>query len=74
MITNFAKFGCVRVSMHSFICSNPTPPTSEFAFNWTPFNESQLNYLRITDSPVMDVGYHWRGHVFWNLFVTLLWP
>ena len=54
--------------------SNPTPsedkPTPEEdshqSFRWLPFNESLLNYLSITDNPTMQVGYHWRGHQFWN--------
>ncbi|VDL71611.1 unnamed protein product [Nippostrongylus brasiliensis] len=60
LIVNFARFG------------HPTPESSGFAFNWTSTNAQELNYLSITDSPTMEVGYRWQGHVFWNWYARSL--
>ncbi|VDD95379.1 unnamed protein product [Enterobius vermicularis] len=56
LIVNFAKFGV------------PTPIASGFTFNWTSMNIKNLNYLSITDTPSMNVGFRWQGHVFWNSY------
>lgn len=32
----------------------------------------RLNYLSITDSPQMDIGFRWQGHVFWNWYARHL--
>ncbi|ETN70504.1 hypothetical protein NECAME_14741 [Necator americanus] len=50
----------------------PTPDNSGFSFNWTSTNAMELNYLSITDSPTMEVGYRWQGHVFWNWYARSL--
>uniref|UniRef100_A0A0M3HG11 Creatinase_N domain-containing protein n=1 Tax=Ascaris lumbricoides TaxID=6252 RepID=A0A0M3HG11_ASCLU len=50
----------------------PTPESSGFAFNWTTMNVDRLNYLSITDSPEMEVGFRWQGHVFWNWYARHL--
>ncbi|VDO92560.1 unnamed protein product [Heligmosomoides polygyrus] len=60
LIVNFARHG------------QPTPESSGFAFNWTSTNAQELNYLSITDSPTMEVGYRWQGHVFWNWYARSL--
>ncbi|VDN51968.1 unnamed protein product [Dracunculus medinensis] len=60
LIINFAKSG------------RPTPDSSEFAFNWTHMDAKRLNYLSITDSPQMDIGFRWQGHVFWNWYARHL--
>ncbi|KAK6014317.1 hypothetical protein OSTOST_20324, partial [Ostertagia ostertagi] len=51
---------------------HPTPENSGFPFNWTSTNAMELNYLSITDSPTMEVGYRWQGHVFWNWYARSL--
>ncbi|KHN74764.1 hypothetical protein Tcan_06933 [Toxocara canis] len=60
LIINFAKTGI------------PTPESSGFAFNWTTMDVDRLNYLSITDSPEMEVGFRWQGHVFWNWYARHL--
>jgi len=35
-------------------------------------NDNQLDYLSITDTPSVGVGFRWQGHVFWNKYVTHL--
>ncbi|GMT32400.1 hypothetical protein PFISCL1PPCAC_23697 [Pristionchus fissidentatus] len=60
LISNFARHG------------SPTPMNSGYAFNWTSVEYNELNYLSITDSPQLEVGYRWQGHVFWNRYVTQL--
>ncbi|CAJ0609532.1 unnamed protein product [Cylicocyclus nassatus] len=60
LIVNFARHGY------------PTPENSGFSFNWTATNAMELNYLSITDSPTMEVGYRWQGHVFWNWYARSL--
>ncbi|VDK47926.1 unnamed protein product [Anisakis simplex] len=60
LIINFAKVGV------------PTPEWSGFAFNWTAMDVNRLNYLSITDSPEMEVGFRWQGHVFWNWYARHL--
>uniref|UniRef100_A0A1I7Y531 COesterase domain-containing protein n=1 Tax=Steinernema glaseri TaxID=37863 RepID=A0A1I7Y531_9BILA len=60
LIVNFLKY------------NNPTPEIAGFSFNWTSMEESQLNYLSITDSPEMEVGFRWQGHVFWNWYARHL--
>ncbi|CAI4228797.1 unnamed protein product [Auanema sp. JU1783] len=60
LIVNFARYG------------NPTPENSGFNFNWTSADSNELNYLSITDSPTMEVGYRWEGHVFWNWYARSL--
>ncbi|VDO34425.1 unnamed protein product [Haemonchus placei] len=52
--------------------SHPTPENSGFPFNWTSTNAQELNYLSITDSPTMEVGFRWQGHVFWNWYARSL--
>lgn len=52
--------------------SQPTPENSGFAFNWTATDPNELNYLSITDSPSMEVGFRWQGHVFWNWYARSL--
>ncbi|PIO72339.1 Carboxylesterase, partial [Teladorsagia circumcincta] len=60
LIVNFARHG------------HPTPENSGFPFNWTSTNAMDLNYLSITDSPTMEVGFRWQGHVFWNWYARSL--
>ncbi|KAM3728253.1 Neuroligin-4, Y-linked [Dirofilaria immitis] len=60
LIINFARIGI------------PTPESSGFAFNWTKMEVDKLNYLSITDSPKMNVGFRWQGHVFWNWYARHL--
>uniref|UniRef100_A0A914VY88 Carboxylesterase type B domain-containing protein n=1 Tax=Plectus sambesii TaxID=2011161 RepID=A0A914VY88_9BILA len=60
LIVHFARTG------------TPTPEDSGFAFNWTVYDDEQLNYLSITDSPRMEVGFRWQGHVFWNWYARHL--
>ncbi|CAG9537068.1 unnamed protein product [Cercopithifilaria johnstoni] len=60
LIINFARTGI------------PTPKFSGFPFNWTPMKVDKLNYLSITDSPEMKVGFRWQGHVFWNWYTRHL--
>uniref|UniRef100_A0A915EIW6 Carboxylesterase type B domain-containing protein n=1 Tax=Ditylenchus dipsaci TaxID=166011 RepID=A0A915EIW6_9BILA len=60
LIVNFLKY------------DNPTPDQAGFTFNWTSMSNDQLEYLSITDSPKVDVGYRWQGHVFWNKYVRHL--
>uniref|UniRef100_A0A0N5CSH2 COesterase domain-containing protein n=1 Tax=Thelazia callipaeda TaxID=103827 RepID=A0A0N5CSH2_THECL len=50
----------------------PTPESSGFSFNWTSMETDKLNYLSITDSPTMEVGFRWQGHVFWNWYARHL--
>ncbi|EJW75079.1 hypothetical protein WUBG_14013 [Wuchereria bancrofti] len=50
----------------------PTPESSGFSFNWTAMKMDELNYLSITDSPEMNVGFRWQGHVFWNWYARHL--
>ncbi|CAJ0583454.1 unnamed protein product, partial [Mesorhabditis spiculigera] len=60
LISNFARFG------------NPTPENSGFSFNWTQVDTEEMNYLSITDTPSMEVGYRWSGHMFWNIYARTL--
>uniref|UniRef100_A0A0R3RIE2 COesterase domain-containing protein n=1 Tax=Elaeophora elaphi TaxID=1147741 RepID=A0A0R3RIE2_9BILA len=60
LIINFARTGI------------PTPESSGFSFNWTAMKVEKLNYLSITDSPEMHVGFRWQGHVFWNWYARHL--
>ncbi|KAF8385632.1 hypothetical protein PRIPAC_74774 [Pristionchus pacificus] len=60
LISNFARAG------------SPTPMNSGYAFNWTSVEINELNYLSITDSPQMEVGFRWQGHVFWNRYIAQL--
>ncbi|CAD6189183.1 unnamed protein product [Caenorhabditis auriculariae] len=60
LIVNFAIYG------------QPTHEHDGFNFNWTSTNSRQLNYLSVTDSPQMKVGYRWQGHVFWNWYARSL--
>ncbi|CAJ0933824.1 unnamed protein product, partial [Mesorhabditis belari] len=60
LVANFARFG------------NPTPENSGFAFNWTQVEMEELNYLSITDTPTMEVGFRWSGHMFWNTYARTL--
>ncbi|MFH4974748.1 hypothetical protein AB6A40_001457 [Gnathostoma spinigerum] len=60
LIVNFAKTGV------------PTPENSGLAFNWTVMNADKLNYLSVTDTPEMLVGFRWQGHVFWNWYARHL--
>uniref|UniRef100_A0AC35GXD9 Carboxylesterase type B domain-containing protein n=1 Tax=Panagrolaimus sp. PS1159 TaxID=55785 RepID=A0AC35GXD9_9BILA len=60
MIVNFLKY------------NDPTPEIAGLSFNWTRMEEETLNYLSITDSPQMDVGFRWQGHVFWNWYARHL--
>ncbi|KAE9549108.1 hypothetical protein FO519_007680 [Halicephalobus sp. NKZ332] len=60
MIVNYLKY------------DDPTPESSGLSFNWTRMVENELNYLSITDSPSMEVGFRWQGHVFWNWYARHL--
>ncbi|KAI1707979.1 carboxylesterase family domain-containing protein [Ditylenchus destructor] len=61
LIVNFLKY------------DNPTPDQAGFTFNWTTMlNDNQLNFLSITDTPTVAVGFRWQGHVFWNKYVKHL--
>ncbi|CAB3399750.1 unnamed protein product [Caenorhabditis bovis] len=60
LVVNFAIFG------------QPTHENDGFNFNWTSTTSHQLNYLSITDSPTMQVGFRWQGHVFWNWYARSL--
>ncbi|KAI1730492.1 carboxylesterase family domain-containing protein [Ditylenchus destructor] len=61
LIVNFLKY------------DNPTPDQAGFTFNWTTMlNDNQLNFLSITDTPTVGVGFRWQGHVFWNKYVKHL--
>lgn len=60
LIVNFLKY------------ADPTPPIANLPFNWTSMTTTKLDYLSITDSPKMKVGFHWNGHVFWNKYVRYL--
>lgn len=31
-----------------------------------------LDYLSISDSPTLKVGYRWEGHIFWNKYAKHL--
>ncbi|CAI5455390.1 unnamed protein product [Caenorhabditis angaria] len=60
LVTNFAY------------TQTPTRDNDEFNFNWTSTTMHELNYLSITDSPTMKVGFRWQGHVFWNWYAPAL--
>uniref|UniRef100_A0AC35TTH9 COesterase domain-containing protein n=1 Tax=Rhabditophanes sp. KR3021 TaxID=114890 RepID=A0AC35TTH9_9BILA len=60
LIINFMKYG------------SPTPENSGFTFNWTSMEPETLSYLAITDTPAMNVGYRWKGHIFWNWYARHL--
>uniref|UniRef100_A0A7E4VHM7 COesterase domain-containing protein n=1 Tax=Panagrellus redivivus TaxID=6233 RepID=A0A7E4VHM7_PANRE len=51
---------------------DPTPEIAGFTFNWTSMDSETLNYLAITDTPRMEVGFRWQGHVFWNWYTRHL--
>ncbi len=63
-------FKLFKTFLHTF--RNPTPPDVGSAYNWTRFDRKDLNYLSVTDDPKMKVGYHWRGHTFWNRYAIRL--
>ncbi len=54
-----------------FSFSNATPPESDYEV-WQPFDPPTLNLSRITDMPRNDVGFHYRGHIFWNQYARHL--
>ncbi|KAF1748226.1 hypothetical protein GCK72_024693 [Caenorhabditis remanei] len=60
LVANFALYG------------TPTHENDGFSFNWTSTTAKELSYLSITDSPSMQVGYRWQGHVFWNWYARSL--
>ncbi|CAI2357377.1 unnamed protein product [Caenorhabditis sp. 36 PRJEB53466] len=60
LVANFALYG------------TPTHENDGFSFNWTSTSAKELSYLSITDSPSMQVGYRWQGHVFWNWYARSL--
>ncbi|CAP30219.2 Protein CBG10957 [Caenorhabditis briggsae] len=60
LVANFALYG------------TPTHENDGFSFNWTTTTAKELSYLSITDSPSMQVGYRWQGHVFWNWYARSL--
>ncbi|KAL3073200.1 hypothetical protein niasHT_035476 [Heterodera trifolii] len=60
MVVNFLKY------------DDPTPELGRFPFNWTSSTSSKLDFLSITDSPTMNVGFRWQAHVFWNKYVEHL--
>lgn len=35
-------------------------------------SSEKLDYLEITDSPTLKVGFRWEGHIFWNKYVPHL--
>lgn len=60
LIVNFLKY------------DDPTPDHTEFGFDWNATQADTLNYLSITDTPEMKVGFRWSGHVFWNWYARHL--
>uniref|UniRef100_A0A914GQA7 Carboxylesterase type B domain-containing protein n=1 Tax=Globodera rostochiensis TaxID=31243 RepID=A0A914GQA7_GLORO len=60
MVVNFLKY------------EDPTPESARFPFNWTSSTTSELDFLSITDSPTVNVGFRWQAHVFWNRYVRHL--
>lgn len=60
LIVNFAIYG------------QPTHERDGFNFNWTSTTTRKLSYLSLTDSPSMQVGFRWSGHVFWNWYARSL--
>jgi len=64
LIINFLKY------------DHPTPNASAtntpFTFYWTSTSPERLEYLSVTDSPTLKVGYRWEGHVFWNRYAKHL--
>ncbi|KAI6191417.1 COesterase domain-containing protein [Aphelenchoides bicaudatus] len=60
LIVNFLKY------------DNPTPDHAGFSFIWNTTKADTLDYLSITDTPEMKVGYRWSGHVFWNWYARHL--
>lgn len=47
--------------------SVPTIENNGANYNWTSMTES-LDYLSVTDTPEMKVGFRWQGHIFWNWY------
>ncbi|KAH7720718.1 carboxylesterase family protein [Aphelenchoides avenae] len=60
LIVNFLKY------------DDPTPEQAGFSFNWTRTSAEELSFLSITDTPDMDIGFRWQGHVFWNWYARYL--
>ncbi|KAI6173772.1 COesterase domain-containing protein [Aphelenchoides besseyi] len=60
LIVNFLKHG------------HPTPESAALSFVWNKTRMETLDYLSITDTPEMKVGFRWDGHVFWNWYARHL--